>query len=162
MTPVTAVWNVSEPKDLSSPFMAPKTVMLASITALPHHGYDQPQQRIGEKNQRSDPRGPFLMSSLHVSFMLMPWFVWFLPFICELPHKYLVLTRSICKILPYLVQQLIMKCSFYNNRNLYLILVSFSVGFNEITFALWDMYIPLRGSLFCHSGPSRFSVLLQK
>lgn len=57
-----------------------------------------------------------------------------------------------------------MKCSFYNNINLHLILIliSFSVGFNEITFALWDMYIPHCGSLFSHFGTSLFSVLRQK
>lgn len=45
---------------------------------------------------------------------------------------------------------------------MYLILIFFSVGFNEITFALWDMYIPHRGSLFSYSELSMFSVLLQK
>lgn len=68
--------------------MAPKIVMLASTTALPHHGYGQPQQRIGEKNQRSYLRGSFLMSSLHVSFILM---LWFLPGnTCHLKHRYFV------------------------------------------------------------------------
>lgn len=47
------------------------------------------------------------------------------------------------------------------NINLHLILLFFfSVGFNEVTLALWDLYIPHYRSVFCHSGPSLFFVLL--
>lgn len=94
---------------------------------------------------------------LNVKFACKFHCVWFLPGIT------FVVTKSNSQVSAFLMEHVKIWTIHYTTTYICIwLFFSFSVGFYEIAIALWDMYIPHCGSHICHSGPSLFSVLLEK